>query len=60
MPTLTSDRYHIKWTQLANLPAPMCMPYVTVQDKKVYVVAGASPVDDAYDQVVIYLRCTGE
>jgi len=51
MPTLTSDRYHIKWTQLANLPVPIYDPYVTVQDKKVYV-AGA--VDDAMHQVYIY------
>jgi len=54
MPTLTSDRYHIKWTQLANLPAPIYYPYVTVQDKKVYVAGGDSPDDDTEHQVYIY------
>jgi len=54
MPTLTSDRYHMKWTQLANLPVPMCSSYVTVQDKKVYVAGGNSPVDDALHQVYVY------
>jgi len=28
--------------------------YVTVQDKKVYVAGGFSPVDDAHDQVYVY------
>ncbi|XP_065908240.1 uncharacterized protein [Dysidea avara] len=54
MPALTSGRYHIKWTQLANLPAQMCRAYVTVQDKKVYVAGGFSPVDDAKHQVYVY------
>ncbi|XP_065908853.1 uncharacterized protein [Dysidea avara] len=54
MPALTSGRYHIKWTQLANLPAPMYYAYVTVQDKKVYVAGGNSPVDDAEHQVYVY------
>ena len=54
MPALTGGRYHIKWTQLANLPAPMFSAYVTVQDKKVYVAGGNSPVDDAKHQVYVY------
>ena len=54
MPALTSGRYHIKWTQLANLPAPMHYAYVTVQYKKVYVAGGVSPVDDAEHQVYVY------
>ena len=54
MPALTSGRYHIKWTQLANLPAPMYHAYVTVQDKKVYVAGGDSPFDDAKHQVYVY------
>ena len=54
MPALTSGRYHIKWTQLANLPAPMYDACVTVQDKKVYVVGGDSPVDDAVHQIYVY------
>ncbi|XP_065901884.1 kelch-like protein 3 [Dysidea avara] len=44
----------LKWTQLANLPIPMYAGYVTVQDKKVYVAGGSSPVDDAKHQVYVY------
>ena len=54
MPALTSGRYHIKWTQLANLPTPMYGAYVTVQEKKVYVAGGTSPVDVATHQVYVY------
>ncbi|XP_065906643.1 probable serine/threonine-protein kinase roco4 isoform X2 [Dysidea avara] len=54
MTALNSGRYHIKWTQLANLPAPMYGAYVTVQDKKVYVAGGSTPVDDAQHQVYVY------
>ena len=54
MPTLTSGRYHIKWTQLADLPAPMFSAYTAVQDEKVYVAGGDSPVDDAFHQVYVY------
>ena len=44
MPALTSGRFHIQWTQLADLPVPMYDAYVTIQDKKVYVAGGNSPV----------------
>ena len=54
MPTLTSDRYHIKWTQLADLPAPLYGAYVAVQDKKVYVTGGDSHIEDAIHQVYVY------
>ncbi|XP_065908254.1 kelch-like protein 3 [Dysidea avara] len=54
MPALTSGRYHIKWTQLANLPVPMYNACATVQDKKVYVAGGGSPVDHAIHQVYVY------
>ena len=54
MPALTSGRYHIKWTQLANLPVPLYDPFVAVQDKKLYVTGGESPVEDAYHQVYVY------
>ena len=30
MPALSSGRYHIKWTQLANLPIPLYDAYVAV------------------------------
>ena len=54
MPALTSGRYHIKWTQLADLPVPLYDACVTVQDKRVYVTASNSPVEDALHQVYVY------
>ena len=54
MPALTSGRYHIKWTQLADLPAPLCAAFAAVQDKKVYVCGGDSSVEDAEHQVYVY------
>ena len=53
MPALTSGRYHIKWTQSTELPAPLCFAYVAVQHHKIYVM-GASPVEDAKHQVYVY------
>ena len=53
MPALVSGRYHIKWTQLADLPAPLRGACVAVQDKKVYV-TGDSPVEHAVHQVYMY------
>ena len=53
MPALISGRYHIKWTQLADLPAPLYTAYVAVQHHKIYV-TGDSPVEDAYHQVYVY------
>ena len=54
MLTLTSGRYHIKWTQLADLPAPLYDAYVAVQDKKVYVTSDSSPVEDVKHQTYVY------
>ena len=53
MPTLTSGRYHIKWTQLADLPAPLFDAYVTVQHHKIYA-TGNSSVENAEHQVYVY------
>ena len=53
MPTLTSGRYHIKWTQLADLPVPLFDAHVAVQHHKIYV-TGDSPVEDTKHQVYIY------
>ena len=53
MPALTSGRYHIKWTQLADLPVPLYEAYVAVQHHKIYV-TGHSPVEDAAHQVYNY------
>ena len=54
MAALTSGRYHIKWTQLADLPAPLYGGFAVVRDKNIYVVVGDSPVDGAYHQVYVY------
>jgi len=53
MPALTSGRYHIKWTQLADLPAPLFNVYVAVPHHKIYV-TGNSLVDDAKHKVYVY------
>ena len=54
MLALTSGRYHIKWTQLVNLPVPLYGAYVAIQHHKIYVTGGDSPVEDAYHQVYVY------
>ena len=54
MSALTSGRYRIKWTQLADLPVPIYTAYTAVQHHKIYVTAGESPVIDALHQVYIY------
>ena len=53
MPALTSGRYHIKWTQLADLPVQLFAAYVAIQQHKIYV-TGDSPVEDAIHQVYVY------
>ena len=55
MPTLTSGRYHIKWTQLADLPVPFYDVYVAVQYHKIYVTGGsAGTFEEARYQVYMY------
>ena len=54
MPTLTSGRYHIKWTQLGDLPVPLYGAYVAVQHHKIHVTGGDSPVEDALHQMYVY------
>ena len=44
MPTLTSGKYNIKWSQLADLPVPLYGLNVAVQDKKVYVTGRNSSI----------------
>ena len=53
MPALTSGRCHVKWTQLADLPAQLYGVSVAVQHHKIYV-TGDSPVEDAEHQVYVY------
>ena len=54
LPTLTSSKYHIKWTRLADIPALLCTVYIAVQGGKVYVSGGISSVEDAAHQVFVY------
>ena len=53
MPALTSGKYHIKWTQLADLPVPLVDARSAVQYHKIYV-TGESLVEDAIHQVYVY------
>ena len=53
MSALTSGRYHIKWTRLADLLAPLNSAFIAVQHHKIYV-TGQSPVKDACHQVYVY------
>ena len=54
VPTPTRGRYQIKWTRLADLPAPIYAGRAVVQGKKVYVSGGRSPDHDAIHQVYKY------
>ena len=54
MPALTSGRYHIKWTQLADLPVPLRDAYVAVQHHEIYVTGGDGAVEDTKHQVHVY------
>ena len=55
MPTHTSGmhRYHIKWTQLADLPAPLYGACVAVQDKKYIIV----PLVVIVQLKMLYIKC---
>jgi len=52
--TCQCDKYHIKWSQLADLPTQMVAAYSVVQGNKVYVAGGYCPVDNAKCQVYVY------
>ena len=54
MPALTSGRCYIKWTRLADLPAPLLDAYVAIQHHKIYVTGCGSPVEVAKHQVYVY------
>ena len=53
MPALTSGRYHISWTQLADLPVPLYHAYAAIKHHKIYV-TGDSPVKDAEREIYVY------
>ena len=57
LPTLTSSKYHIRWTRLADLPAPVRYIEYTLLykvERFIYVTGGNSPVEDAAHQVYVY------
>ena len=54
LPALTSGRCQVKWTRLADLPAPLHGAYVAVHGHKIYVTGGSSPVESAMHQVYVY------
>ena len=54
IPSLTSDKYRMKWTQLADLPFPLFNAHTAVLHHKVYVTSGYSPVGDTKHQVFVY------
>ena len=54
MPALTSGKYHMKWTRLADLPVSLYGASIAVQHHKIYVTVSISPVDNAYHQVYVY------
>ena len=56
MPALTSGRYHIKWTRLADIPVPLYHAYVAVQHHKIYVTGCESLVEDALHQVYVIVK----
>ena len=53
VPALTSGRCQVKWTRLADLPAPLYHVHVAVYGHKIYM-TGRSPVERAEHQVYVY------
>ena len=53
LPTLTNNKYHIKWTQLSELPVPLLDIFTAVQHNKIYV-TGDRPIKDIEHQVFLY------
>ena len=53
----SSGRYHIKWTQLADLlVSPIMLSlYIAVQDQTIYVAGHASAVAEAHEQLQAYV-----
>ena len=52
LPALASGRYQLKWTNLTDLPTPMCYAYVAVHGMNVYVAGGTSDNDSEYQTYV--------
>ena len=53
MSALTSGRYHIKWTQLADLPVPLSCVLLALHSHKIYV-TGQSLLEHAEHEVFVY------
>ena len=53
MPALTSGRYHIKWTQLADLPVPLSCVFAALHHHKIFV-TGQSLLEHAEHEVYVY------
>ena len=56
---LTSGRYHIKWTRLADLPVPLHDAYVALKYHRLFV-TGESSDKDAFHQVYVYDTVTDQ
>ena len=54
MPALRSGKYHIRWTQLADLPVSLSYAYAAVYNEKIYISGHETPADDALQQVYVY------
>ena len=54
MLTLTSTNYRIKWTWLAELPAPLYSGNVAVQDSKIFISNFDGPVKDTCYRTYVY------
>ena len=54
LPALTSGRCRVKWTRLADLPAPLYDVYVAVHGHKIYVTGAGSPSESNKHQVYVY------
>ena len=44
----------MKWKKLADLPAPLYNAYAVMQQNRIYVAGGYSPVEDAMQMVYVY------
>ena len=56
---LTSGRYHVKWTRLADLPVPLHDAYVTLKYPRLFV-TGESSDKNALHQVYVYNTATDQ
>ena len=54
LPALTSGRCRVKWTRLADLPAPMYLAKVAVHGHKIYVAGAFSSDKVVMQQIYVY------